>query len=160
MIIYKATVPDGKCYIGRTIKSLDFQRKRYERNARNGVVHPFYQAVHKYGAAIKWEVIARANTTGELNALKERYIAKHGTITPNGYNERRVSKIVTPPEKIRAKISKKLSGRQLSEVHKARLSESQKARWARCEDRRLTAAHRAALSAAAKADWARRKAAK
>lgn len=90
MIIYKATFPNGKSYIGQTTQSLKARKKKhkYDYNSKNNV---FYRAIRKYGwENIIWEVI---DTADKLDVLDEReiyWIKYYNTYihwkNANGYN--------------------------------------------------------------------------
>ena len=67
-IIYKATFPSGKAYIGQTTKSLGKRKRQHVRKALSGSPFPFHAAIRKYGAEnVKWEIIARAAKTRAIN---------------------------------------------------------------------------------------------
>lgn len=89
-IIYKATFPNGKCYIGQTTKSLNI-RKNSHLNDKLRKNVAFCNAMDKYGKeSIVWEVIDHASTMEELNE-KEKYWIKFfnsyiNTENSNGYN--------------------------------------------------------------------------
>ena len=117
LIIYKATAPNGKAYIGKTNQSLDARRANHENSTLRGSGYPFHRAVRKYGDAIEWEVIARADSADELNALEAHYIAAQNTLAPNGYNFRTGG-----------------AGDKMSMAARAKMSAAAKARAARMTD--------------------------
>jgi group I intron endonuclease len=130
-VIYKATSPSGKAYIGKTVRSLK-HRKMMHYATVNSVNTPFSNALKKYGTNIKWEILAHCRADKELRAKEIELIKKHDTYN-SGYNctiggeghagfkqsEETIKKRVK-------KIKKALTGRKLSDAHKKALSESHK----------------------------------
>ncbi|MGI9296594.1 MAG: GIY-YIG nuclease family protein [Gammaproteobacteria bacterium] len=94
MIIYRAIAPNGKSYIGQTVRTLQQRRQDHESASRhvskiNIGCRAFYAALRKYGAEnFRWNVLCHARNMDELNALEEECIALHNTQSPNGYNLR------------------------------------------------------------------------
>ena len=88
MLIYKATSPSGKSYIGLTTLSLNERRDTHIRNVNNGDVTHFYTAIKKYGIDnFIWCVIEDNVTDFEILKEREKFnILKYDTFTPNGYN--------------------------------------------------------------------------
>lgn len=71
-IIYKATFPNGKVYIGQTTRTLN-ARKIGHLNDLCRDKCAFHRAIHKYGADnVEWETIDIADSIDELNE-KEIY---------------------------------------------------------------------------------------
>jgi transposase len=89
MIIYKATFPNGKVYIGKT-KNFNHRKRCHIYCARSGKNENiiFYRAIRKYGEDnIKWEIISECSSIEELNTLEIFYIKEHNSIDYNfGYN--------------------------------------------------------------------------
>ena len=91
MLIYKATNKiNGKCYIGKTIYTVDFRKKGHEKMSLKPN-HLFHYALRKYGIDnFEWEVIAYANVQDQLNFLEEYYISVYHSYVKdpncNGYN--------------------------------------------------------------------------
>ena len=75
--------PNGKAYIGQTIRSLA-QRKAAHYTSDH--CPAFFAALQKYGRDVRWETIAECKTQAELNAAETAAIAKFNTLSPNGYN--------------------------------------------------------------------------
>jgi group I intron endonuclease len=73
-IIYKATFPNKKCYIGQTTKTLNARKKGHLNDlTRDNCA--FHRAIHKYGADnIEWETIDTANSIEELNEKETSWI--------------------------------------------------------------------------------------
>ena len=71
-IIYKATFPNGKIYIGQTKLSLEDRKKQHLMDLNKGN-SAFHRAILKYGTDnVVWETIDTANSLDELNE-KEIY---------------------------------------------------------------------------------------
>jgi len=90
-IIYLATFPNGKKYVGQTTWSLEHRIRQHKNEAERGGGSTFHQAINKYGFDnIKWEVIDTASNQEELNKKERYYIRKYRTYTrykdSNGYN--------------------------------------------------------------------------
>lgn len=92
MLIYKATFPNQKSYIGKTTKLFERRKKEHlkdsssKRECFKNII--FYKAIRKYGwDNIKWEIL-EDNITDEtiLNEKETFYILKYDTFMENGYN--------------------------------------------------------------------------
>jgi hypothetical protein len=89
MIIYKASFPNRKCYIGKTIKTLN-ERKHGHKYSSLKVKSKFlfHKAIRKYGwDDIVWSIVE--NNINDVNLLNDRetyWIKKLNTISPHGYN--------------------------------------------------------------------------
>jgi len=88
-IIYKATSPDGKVYIGQTIRTLKqrksahaFRAKKQDRRT------PFQLALLTEGFAnFAWEQVDQAETKAELDAKEKYWISHYNSMNPEkGYN--------------------------------------------------------------------------
>ena len=85
-IVYKATSPSGKVYIGITITPLKERKRTHLRNVKNGSETPFHNAIRKYKMRnIKWEIIDRGDKWDDLCALEIKYIEMFDSYR-NGYN--------------------------------------------------------------------------
>lgn len=85
MLIYKATSPSGKVYIGMTTASLEKRKKEHIRFATRYET-PFSKAILKYGIEnISWEIIDTAETLDQLKEKEKFYIQKFDSFN-NGYN--------------------------------------------------------------------------
>ena len=85
-LVYKATSPRGKVYIGITVGSLKERIRLHVKEANTGSRLPFHAAIRKYGAAtIVWSVIDTATSWDALCRLERRYIADHNSKS-EGYN--------------------------------------------------------------------------
>lgn len=89
MVVYRRTnTQNGKVYIGKTIQSLSHRTANELHEANRGSDRAICRAIRKYGApAFKTEVIYRAATLRELNAMETFFIILHQSHRPkNGYN--------------------------------------------------------------------------
>jgi group I intron endonuclease len=88
MLIYKLTnLSNGKLYIGQTINTWEQRKRTYNTAIKNKTnKQRIVNALRKYGwEGFKVELIDKASTLEELNALEERYIAEYNTVK-DGYN--------------------------------------------------------------------------
>lgn len=90
MIIYKATFPNGKSYIGQTIYELEYRKSKHKGDYKSKNLI-FYYAIRKYGwNNIIWEIIDTAETQEELNEKEKYWIKYYNTHfkaeNSNGYN--------------------------------------------------------------------------
>ncbi len=87
MIIYKVTnLITNKCYIGKTIKTLNERKKSHLKNIRNNVQSKFYNSVRKYGKDnFIWEILIECEKISLLNELECFFIEKYNSFN-NGYN--------------------------------------------------------------------------
>lgn len=84
-IVYRATAPSGKSYIGISSKGLEARKKSHMNDAKRGVKRPFAAAIRKYGDDISWEILAKSNCWKELQRLECNFIKKFDTYK-SGYN--------------------------------------------------------------------------
>lgn len=85
-IVYKATSPSGKVYVGITVTPLKERKRTHLRSVKNGSNLPIHNAIRKYKMKnIKWEIIDRANTWGALCELEIKYIEEFDSYR-QGYN--------------------------------------------------------------------------
>ncbi len=85
-IVYKATSPSGKVYIGITITTLKERIRTHLRGVKKGFKIAFHEAIRKYDLKnIKWEIIDTAKTWDELCKLETKYIKLYDSYN-NGYN--------------------------------------------------------------------------
>ena len=94
-IIYKATFPNGKVYIGQTTRTLEQRKSEHYKASKNkknaGYKYPFYCAIRKYGwNELKWELIDTGENKKELDEKEiywiEYYHCYIGFSNSNGYN--------------------------------------------------------------------------
>ncbi len=89
MIVYKATNNvNGKMYIGQTVKTLEYRRKKHNKSVKEGNCPYFYRALLKYGKDnFKWEVICICPNVDILNEQEQYYIAFYNSMNERiGYN--------------------------------------------------------------------------
>ena len=92
MIIYKATFPNGKMYIGKTTKTLEERMRQHKSDSKRHKNYAFYNAMNKYGFDnIKWEIIDdTAKNEIELSQKEIYWIKYYNTYihasNSNGYN--------------------------------------------------------------------------
>lgn len=85
-IVYKATAPNGKSYIGITITNLEERIRCHLKAVMKGSKFPFHSAIRKYGKdKIRWELIDKASSWEKLCKLERKYIKEFETYK-NGYN--------------------------------------------------------------------------
>lgn len=89
-LIYKATSPSGRSYIGQTKGSLRRRMKRHISDAYRSSYHlydsKFSRAIRKYGDNIKWEILTElVESQVLLDKLEQHYITEFDTIN-SGYN--------------------------------------------------------------------------
>ena len=134
-IVYKATSPDGKVYIGQTVKSLARRKNDHSYRAKKGDQRGAFQlALLEHGfSAFTWEQIDTAETKEELDAKEKHWIAHYNSMDPGkGYNLTIGGRIFTPSLETRLKISKAHYGMKYRNGEKAsievrkRMSESHK----------------------------------
>ena len=136
-IIYKATGPDGKVYIGQTTKTLAQRKADHAYRAKKNDKRTHFQiAILEHGGvnSFQWDEIDQANTAAELNAKEKQWIAyckandlRYGyNITEGGQNPKHT-------EETRKKIGdahkgkpSKMRGKNLSEEIRRKYSEIKK----------------------------------
>lgn len=86
MFVYKATNKiSGKCYIGKTTKSLDERKSQHLKLSKTKNTH-FLNALRSYGESnFTWEIIDTAKTNEELNEKEIYWINQYNSVN-NGYN--------------------------------------------------------------------------
>lgn len=84
-IIYCATSPSGKRYVGQSRGTLAARRRKHYADARNGSESHFHRALRKYGDKMHWAIIAEPPLHC-LNEYEQFYIAEFGCRAPVGYN--------------------------------------------------------------------------
>ena len=95
-IIYKVSFPNGKVYIGQTIRELKERKKQhfrdsYAKKRKGKKLYPFQSALLKYDKKdISWEIIDTANNQKELDEKEIKWIAFYRSCTYfedcKGYN--------------------------------------------------------------------------
>lgn len=84
-VIYKATSPSGKVYIGQT-KNFE-TRKKWHLRMYNKNKTRFYCAIRKYGDTFQWEILEHNLTKEEANNKEIYYINLYNSTNADfGYN--------------------------------------------------------------------------
>lgn len=113
--IYKLTSPSNKCYIGQTIKSIEYRWKEHIYDANNlnqDRCKCLNSAIRKYGETeFLIDKIIECNDD-ELNKYEEQYIQQYKSFVPYGYNIKLGGSNGKHSEETKLKISKALIGRE------------------------------------------------
>lgn len=166
-ILYRLTFPNGKIYIGQTVRSMKTRLAQHRTAANRGSSLAVHCAWRKHGEPSVC-IIDEYGSQEALHAAEIAAIQSEGSLSPNGYNVGLGGE--TAPSKspeVRAKIGAKSKGRipntteerseiarkcWQSEEYRENQREAQRARW--CDPSK-----RAEQSEKIKAAWGRRKAA-
>lgn len=129
-VVYRATSPSGKSYVGKTTKSFIRRKNKHISEANNGSDTPFHRAIRKYGENMKWEILEKCDDDKLLRDRECYYISKYNTYR-DGYNctlggeGHSGFKQSEETKRKRGKaISKALTGKKLSKQHKEALSKA------------------------------------
>lgn len=126
-IVYIATSPSGKKYIGKTDGSMQKRKLAHEWHAHNGSDSPIRRAIRKYGDSMKWDILVDGLTSSEAISCEVNEIKKHGSLVPGGYNCTEGGEGAPgffPTQETRDKMSASRSGIKFSEKHRQRISKS------------------------------------
>ena len=166
MFLYKLTFPNGKVYIGQTVRNMQIRFNQHKTAANRGSLLPVHCAWRKHGEP-SVSIIGEYPDAEALHCAEIAAINDLGTISPNGYNIALGGG--TAPSKspiVAAKIAAAMRGKKIdntprrqeiarelwqSDEYRAKMSESLRAAWDDPEQRK---AHGDKIKAA----WARRKA--
>lgn len=87
-IIYKATSPSGKIYIGQTTKSLSYRKSQHYRDIESKPCY-FHSALKKYKKDdILWSILDIFDSKNNADYLEKKYIKLYETQNPEkGYNQ-------------------------------------------------------------------------
>ena len=84
-LIYKITSPDGKSYIGQTIRT--FEKRVLEHKNPNSRCTVISRAISKYGPEnMSFEIVEDDIPMEQLDEKEMFYIIMFNSLTPNGYN--------------------------------------------------------------------------
>jgi len=88
MIVYAATSPTGKQYVGQTVHSLKVRKTQHKSNAKTGKRRSYFlPALVKYGFEnFTWDTLETCLSLEELNKGEIFWIEELNTLSPNGYN--------------------------------------------------------------------------
>lgn len=116
MIVYKITNKiDGKCYIGKTIRTLEQRIKCHIRSSKTSKLM-FHTALNKYGIDnFKYTILEICMSIKEMNEKEIWYIKHFNSFGENGYN-------LT----FGGDGNNYYKGKKFTEEHKKKLSESNK----------------------------------
>jgi hypothetical protein len=158
-IIYKATGPGGKVYVGQTTETLKIRKGKHKyRSLKGDQRTPFQSALLDEGFSnFTWEEIDRAESQEELDRKEKQWIARYQANNPQyGYNTFEGGSNPRHTPETRRKISKGnkekipwCAGKHLSEDHRRKLSEAKKGNKSN-RGRHFTEEHRRKLSEAQK----------
>lgn len=85
-IVYCATSPSGRKYIGCTSRSLATRKRDHRNNARLFPHYKFYRAINKYGFdAFTWSVLGEYPSAELMHKAERRFILEFDTCR-SGYN--------------------------------------------------------------------------
>jgi group I intron endonuclease len=153
-IIYKATSPDGKVYIGQTVKTLAQRRGDHAYCAKKGDRRGAFQiAILEHGGvnAFTWEKIDIFETAEELSQKEQYWTAYYKADDPaHGYNGTNGGIEGTLTAEVRKKISKALKGHLVTEETRRKLSESHKGKPSNNKGKKASEETRRKLSEAHK----------
>lgn len=121
--LYKLDFPNGKSYIGISVKGAAHRFLAHKGRAKSSckASTPLYNAWRKHGAPTM--TVLAVLEDGELASAEQRAIAAYDTMFPAGYNLTVGGEVspMTLPE-VRAKVSAALIGREISASTRAALS--------------------------------------
>ena len=129
-IVYKATSPSNKVYIGITTRNLRTRINEHFSKSKK-LKTPFSSALKKYGKKIKWEILDTAISFKELTEKEKYYVHKCKSFFPKGYNytlggEGSLGK--KHSQKTKKLLSKLGKGRVFSKETRKKISERNKNR--------------------------------
>lgn len=124
-IIYKAVSPDGKVYIGQTVKPL--KKRKSEHKARTiykDLRTTFQIALLNIGFSnFAWEQVDMADSKEELETKEKYWIKYYKSDNPaNGYNMQSGGKHYKPSEITKRKLSELNKGKSMPHEHYLKLS--------------------------------------
>ena len=87
-IVYIATSPSGKSYVGMTTTGLPTRKRKHARKAQKTADNtPFLNALRKYGDEIRWDTLISGVPVRLLGAVERRAIEVYNVVAA-GYNVR------------------------------------------------------------------------
>lgn len=166
VFLYKLTFPNGKVYIGQTVRKMQIRFNQHKTAANRGSLLAVHCAWRKYGEP-SVSIIDECENREQLNQAEIDAIQSHGALVPGGYNIGFGGDASPTKSPITcAKIAAAARGRKVdntprrqeiarelwqSDEYRAKMTESLKAMWSDPKQRQ-------SRSEKMKAAWARRKA--
>lgn len=132
---------NGKQYVGITIHGAEQRFDRHKWETRKSGMHrkraALHRAILKYGEDnFSVQTVHVAESFEEMVNLEQTYIAKYGTMAPNGYNLTTGGRYFKVAQTVLDRASARLKGKPMSEKNRAGLKrawDDQKIRQRRCE---------------------------
>jgi group I intron endonuclease len=130
--IYVFLFPNGKRYVGQTIRSVKGRVYKHFDDTKRGCQLPVHNAMRKYGREnIKIEKIFLLKCTQEyLDLIEDKAIIKFNTLVPNGYNLKRGGSYGAHSEESKVKMSAvkrgQGKGKHVSKETRAKISAARK----------------------------------
>lgn len=166
-ILYKLTFPNGKIYVGQTVRKMNIRLAQHRTAAARGSALPVHCAWRKHGEP-SVSILGEYETKDELHAAEIAAIASMNCLSPNGYNlayggdtspatNPEVARKISESNKGKAPSMSAESRKEMISAcwqdpeYREKVGGALKARWADPE-------YKAMMSAKRKAYWERRKA--
>ena len=127
-IIYRATSPSGKCYVGQTVQELKVRKRCHQADSKRHD-YAFARAIKKYGIeCFNWEVICEDVLEKHLDEYEIFYIDFYSSFRMgyNGDEGGKTRKGFKHTEETKIKMSKAKKGKALTEEHRRKISKSLK----------------------------------
>ena len=134
--IYKQTcLVNQKSYIGKTYRDAETRRREHLTGKGSKALK---EAIEEFGEDnFTFEILYDGIIPELLDMYEKEAIAKHNTLSPNGYNQTTGGEGgSSPSEETRRKLSEAHKGKPLSEEHRRKISEGNKGRTPSEETRR------------------------
>jgi len=111
MIVYEAKFPNGKRYIGLTIKSLERRKIEHKHHSKHSN-RKVYNAIRKYGwENVIWKILTTCSSEEEMKDKEKHFIKKFRTLEIEfGYNHREGGQGGRHDEETKRRISLANSG--------------------------------------------------
>ncbi len=125
MCIYKLVFPNGKLYVGQTVRTLKHRLNGHIQAVNRGLTTPIYNAIRKY-QTFEIFILDVCNSIEELNILENKYILELNTIVDNklGYNSDFGGNNKTPSKEMLEKCKNSKIGKKHSQETKDKISKS------------------------------------
>ena len=142
--LYQLTFPNGKVYIGQTVRAMNVRIAQHRTSAKRGSNLPVHNAWRKHGEP-SVSILLECDCAETLHQAEIDMIQKCGSLIPNGYNLSLGGE--TAPSKspeVAAKIAAKAKGRKIADT--SAVSEGVRRNWQSDE-------YRKKVSEGLKASW-------